>query len=91
MVVEVALAMGQVAAVAIAIVANAFNSDDPNYIYPSCKLMPENMPKGNQLEIFSTIQCALFNSPHPLHLPTNEPQKLNFTKSLMMHSHLILS
>ncbi len=88
LVVEVALAMGQVAAVAIAIVANAFNSDDPNYIYLSCKLMPENMPKGNQLEIFSTSSVHCLISPP---LPTNELQKLNFTKSLMVHSHLMLS
>jgi hypothetical protein len=88
LVVEVALAMGQVAAVAIAIVANAFNSDDPNYIYLSCKLMPENMPKGNQLEIFSTFSVHCLILPP---LPTNEPQKLNFIKSLMVHSHLMLS
>ncbi len=54
LVVEVALAMGQVGAFAMAIVASAFNSGDPNYVYPSCKVMPENMPKGNHLEVFST-------------------------------------
>jgi len=54
LVVEVALAMGQVGAFAMAIVASAFNSGDPNYVHPSCKVMPENMPKGNHLEVFST-------------------------------------
>jgi len=29
---------GHVAAVAMAIVAKAFNSGDPNYVYPSCKV-----------------------------------------------------
>jgi hypothetical protein len=29
---------GQVAAIAMAIVARAFNSGDPNYVYPSCKV-----------------------------------------------------
>jgi hypothetical protein len=38
LVVEVALAMGQVVAIAMAIVARAFNSGDPNYVYPSCKV-----------------------------------------------------
>ncbi len=35
---EVALAMGQMATVAMAIVARAINSGDPNYVYPSCKV-----------------------------------------------------
>jgi hypothetical protein len=29
---------GQVEAVAMAFVAKAFNSGDPNYVYPSCKV-----------------------------------------------------
>jgi hypothetical protein len=29
---------GQVATFAVAIVARAFNSGDPNYVYPSCKV-----------------------------------------------------
>jgi hypothetical protein len=29
---------GQVATVAMAIVTKAFNSDDPNYVYLSCKI-----------------------------------------------------
>ncbi len=38
LVVEVAMAMGQVATVAMAIVARAFNSGDPNYVCLSCKV-----------------------------------------------------
>jgi len=38
LVVEVAWLWGQVAAIAMAIVARAFNSGDPNYLYPSCKV-----------------------------------------------------
>jgi hypothetical protein len=80
--------MRQMAAVAMVIVTRAFNSGDPNYVYLSCKVMPESMPKGNQLEVFSTssVHC-LISCP----LPTNEPQKLDITKSLMVHLHLMLS
>ncbi len=38
LVVEVPLAMGQVVAIAMAIVTRAFNNGDPNYVYPSCKV-----------------------------------------------------
>jgi hypothetical protein len=88
LVVEVALAMGHVAAFAMAIVASAFNSGDPNYVYPSYKVMPESMPKGNHLEVFSTSSVHCLSSPP---FPTNEPQKLDFIKVIDGAFTLVLS
>jgi hypothetical protein len=46
----------------MAIVTKAFNNGDPNYVYPSCKVMPKSMPKDNHLQVFNTsnVHCLIF-------------------------------